>query len=139
MIPSFISAELDKCRGDHDSHLSLVHGDLTEDHWLLLNKMGRWSISALIDFADAIICPATYEWPALWVGALGRDHDSLHAFMNSYDPNINIDGDFYRHAMAYTFLHEFGVDILEYILPRSSTNDIASIDSLIQLFWMPEN
>jgi hygromycin-B 7''-O-kinase len=138
-VPTFVDSELAKHHEDQDVHLVLVHGDLTEDHWLLHNAQGQWSLTALIDFADAKISPATYEWGPLWVGALGSHHKSLEAFMRSYDPHLNIDGDFYRHAMAYTFLHEFGAEIIEYVLHESVRHHITSIDHLIQVLWVQDH
>lgn len=134
-IPAFIAAEIAKHREGHNERLSLVHGDLTADHWLLNNHQGQWSLSALLDFADAKISPLAYEWVALWFGALDRNHESLLSFMHSYDPNITIDDDFYGRAMAYTFLHEFGAEIIETVLPEHIRDSITSNEHLIQVLW----
>lgn len=137
-IPLYVYSELAKHREDKVCQLTLVHGDLTEDHWLLHKNQGVWSISGLLDFADAKISPRTYEWAALWFGALGQNHSSLSSFMQGYNPAIKIDESFYKHAMAYTFLHEFGVEIIEYILPEHIRRQIQSIDHLLQVLWGQE-
>jgi hygromycin-B 7''-O-kinase len=137
-IPSFVQSILAKYRGHPSEKLTLVHGDLTEDHWLLHNADGQWQISALIDFADAKISPAAYEWPALWFSGLASDTKSFHAFMESYNPTVALDDDFYQQAMAYTFLHEFGAEILEWVLSQHKTKQINSIECLIELLWMQD-
>ncbi|TFG71236.1 MAG: aminoglycoside phosphotransferase family protein [Anaerolineales bacterium] len=134
-IPAFVADEIFKGRASKNTPLALVHGDLTEDHWLLDDTHGHWSLSGLFDFADAKISPATYEWVALWFGALDRNHENLASFMHSYDPTIMLDDDFYRRAMAYTFLHEFGAEIIDNVLPEHIRNDIPSIEHLVQVLW----
>ena len=128
-IPSFVASELTKYNEIYCNQLNLVHGDLTEDHWLLHTNQCQ--------FADAKISPPTYEWTALWFGALGRKHDMLISFMSSYNHNIIIDDNFYRHALAYTFLHEFGAEIIEFVLQEEVKAHPVSIDQLLEVLWMP--
>lgn len=41
-----------------------MHADLTWDNVLLVEEGGRWRVSALLDFADAIVAPAIYDLAA---------------------------------------------------------------------------
>ncbi len=130
-IPVYVSSESAKRK----EPMTLVHGDLTEDHWLLVNTQGHWALSGLFDFADAKISPPSYEWVALWFGALDRNHESMASFMHSYDPAIALDDAFCMRAMAYTFLHEFGAEIIDNVLPEHDRNTIRSIGDLTQILW----
>jgi hygromycin-B 7''-O-kinase len=132
----FASARL----GCGERPLVLLNGDLTEDHLLLHRSSvgyedGGWRISGLIDFADALIGPREYEWIALWFGALDRDSACLQAFMESYDPGIELDEAFYRQAMAFTFLHEFGAEIIAWTLKRLGNPRVCSMQELQQVLW----
>jgi Ser/Thr protein kinase RdoA (MazF antagonist) len=113
----------------------LVNGDLTQDHLLLAERDGTWAISGLIDFADSLIAPRTYEWIALWFGALDRDPAALRAFMTGYDPEITLDAAFYQRVLAFTFLHEFGALIIKETLDRMNRPIVSTLEALLDLLW----
>jgi hypothetical protein len=71
----------------------------------------------------------------LWFGALERNAAGLIAFMRRYDPQIALDAAFFRKAMAFTFLHEFGTDILAMTLKQLHNPRVASIQELQALLW----
>ncbi len=131
-IPGFLASALD---GGEDAPLVLMNGDLTEDHILLRQDNGKWRISGLIDFGDALVGQREYEWIALWFSGLDRDYECLTAFMDSYDPYIKLDDAFFTRAMAFTFLHEFGPDILALTLKALGKPQIESIQELQALLW----
>lgn len=131
-IPGFVAPMLQPAS---PPELVFVTGDLTEDHVLLQREEAHWTISGLIDFADALIAPRAYEWPALWFGALGRDTASLHAFMKAYDPSQSLDAAFYRRAMAFTLLHEFGGLMITETLRRMGLPEPRTLDELQTLLW----
>ncbi len=131
-IPEFLAAVLG---GDETVPLALLNGDLTEDHILLAQRGGKWRISALIDFGDALVGARDYEWIALWFSGLDRDYDALAAFMAAYDLHLKLDDAFFTRAMAFTFLHEFGTDILALTLKTLGRLQIASIKELQALLW----
>ena len=120
---------------DDAAPLILLNGDLTEDHILLQQNGGKWRISGLIDFGDALVGPREYEWVALWFGALDSDYGCLAAFMKSYDPSIKLDDAFFHRMMAFTFVHEFGMDIIAWILERMGSPQITSLQELQALLW----
>ena len=118
-----------------DDHAVLVHGDLTEDHVLLSKRDGGWEITGLLDLGDAHACPKEYEWPALWLGALGRDAAALRAFFESYDPTALEREDFLQRAFAWTLLHDFGAGMVEDVLKGYVGPPIDSVDRLREVMW----
>jgi len=115
--------------------LVLVNGDLTEDHLLLVEEEERWRISGLIDFADAMVGAADYEWPALWGSGLNGDPDCLRAFMSAYAPDQALSPEFVDRLLAYTCIHEFGPEIINDMLRRWDTPPPPSLEALRALFW----
>jgi len=131
-IPEFLAAAL---AGTEAVPVALLNGDLTEDHILLVQRDGRWRISGLIDFGDALVGARDYEWIALWFSALDRDYEELAAFMTAYDSHLKLDDAFFTRAMAFTFLHEFGPDILAVTLKAMGQPQIESLQELQALLW----
>jgi len=131
-IPSFVHPFLEA-----EDELLLVSGDVTEDHVLLVEDDQGWSISGLIDFADALIAPRAYEWVALWFSALRRDAGALRAFTEGYG-DLTADTTFYRAAMAFTFLHEFGAEIIADELRGEDTATITNVQALQAILWDPD-
>jgi hygromycin-B 7''-O-kinase len=131
-IPEFLASVLDD---DAAVPLALLNGDLTEDHVLLEQRNGKWHISALIDFGDALVGTRDYEWIALWFSALDRNYEELTAFMAAYDSHLKLNDAFFTRAMAFTFLHEFGPDILAFTLKALGKPQIASVQELQALLW----
>ncbi len=131
-IPEFLASVL---TGDKEPPLALLNGDLTEDHILLEQRDGKWRISALIDFGDALVGARDYEWIALWFSGLDRDYDGLAAFMTAYNPHLKLDDTFFTRAMAFTFLHEFSIDILTLTLRALGQPQMTSIREMQALLW----
>ncbi|MBN2004333.1 MAG: aminoglycoside phosphotransferase family protein [Anaerolineae bacterium] len=113
----------------------LLNGDLTEDHILLEERDGVWCISGLIDLADSLIGPVDYEWVALWFSGLARDAGCLRAFMTTYAPELPLDAAFFRRALAFTFLHEFGATIISWVMGQIGNPQLASLDVLAAVLW----
>ncbi len=120
---------------EQDARMVLVNGDLTEDHILMEKHAGRWRISGLLDFADALIAPREYEWIALWFGALESHAGELQAFMRGYDPNLSLDDAFFHRALAFTFLHQFGAGIIATTLERLGRPRVRSLPELSEILW----
>lgn len=131
-IPRFLTSVLTEMGSPP---LRLVNGDLTEDHLLLEQRAGRWQLSGLIDFADSLVAPVEYEWPALWFSGLARDAGCMRQFMAAYDPTLPLDAAFFRRAMAFTFLHEFSAPMLAWVLQHLPTASAQSIAELQTLLW----
>ena len=131
-VPGFVEPYLETA-----TELILVSGDVTEDHVLLVEDDEGWSISGLIDFADALIAPRAYEWVALWFSALRRDAGALRAFLEGYG-GLTADTTFCRTAMAYTFLHEFGAEIMADELRGEDAAAITTVQALQAILWSPD-
>lgn len=134
-IPGFVDTVLQELRA---SPIVLVSGDVTEDHVMLAEQDGHWALSGLIDFADALIAPPEYEWVALWFSALDRDNGCLRACLEGYGGDVIANAAFYRNALAFTFLHEFGAEIIAETLDRLDNPEIDSIPALQTALWEPE-
>ena len=112
----------------------VVHGDLGPDHVLCTPAGDSWEIEALIDFGDAKIGQREYEWMPLWLGFCKRDASLARAFLNVYDPDLIEDPDFPMRTIAWTVLHDFGVDALTQLWhERGQPAAIESIEELQEL------
>lgn len=83
--------------------LVYVHGDITDDN-LLLDARGR---ILLLDYADALLAPAWYEWAALFCGAFRLDPAYLEGFFQGPMPEDAIE-----RCLHAILLHDFGPGIL---------------------------
>jgi len=108
----------------------LLHGDLTQDHALVTEQEGVWSLTGLIDWADAEIGDPAYEWVALFFGFCGQDKALFRAFMAGYDPGGGGRLPDRRRLLAYTLLHRFGAHIIAGALPDEVRRDVAGLDEL---------
>ena len=116
----------------------LVNRDLTEDHLILAETGGRWQITGLIDFADAIIGPRDFDWHDLWFHLWDRDAGAMKAFLGAYDPHLRIDREFRRRCMFFGIR---GRDIQQRIqgtLADASFPGIAGLDDFLDLLWPQE-
>ena len=109
----------------------VVHGDLGADHVLCAQVEGGWTIEALIDFGDAKIGVLEYEWMPVWMGFCGRDPALARALIDGYGPDLLVDGDVPKRAVAWTLLHDFGADeLISQWQERVQPAPIGSMDEL---------
>jgi len=113
----------------------LINADLTGDHLLLERRNGRWRISAIIDWADAEIGSAAYEWVALWLGLCNRDLDMFCQLLHQYDPSIVYDLHFRCLLLAHTFLHRFGPGMVSCAMELDGNPCIRSLSELQDWLW----
>lgn len=127
MLDEAIAADLPDSR-------VVVHGDLGADHVLCAPSDEGWRIEALIDFGDAKIGVREYEWMPVWMGFCGRDPVLARAFLGAYDPSLLNDAGFPMRAVAWTLLHDFGVDELtRQWRERGQPGAIETVDELLEL------
>lgn len=88
----------------------LVHGDLTRDN-LILREGGDLTV---IDFADALLAPASYEWPAVIFELFLTDKELTAEFINGRDYE-----EFLEELMNGLSLHLFCGDILKDYFQRN--------------------
>jgi aminoglycoside phosphotransferase (APT) family kinase protein len=115
----------------------LLNGDLTEDHLLLEKRLGEWRISGLIDWADSLVGAVEYEWVALWFGLCGQDAQMFRDIMAAYNPELKLDRNFRRRMMAYTFIHQFGPELISELLKKPAAPVITSLGELRSWLWPP--
>ena len=116
----------------------IVHGDLGADHVLCAPTDEGWQIEALIDFGDAKIGAREYEWMPVWMGFCGRDPSLARRFLETWDPNLLEDPGFPQRAIAWTLLHDFGVDELQRLWRElGQPEPIKSIEALRALLCPP--
>ena len=112
----------------------VVHGDLGPDHVLCTPTGNGWEIEALIDFGDAKIGQREYEWMPLWLGFCERDANLARELLNAYDPDLIEAPGFPTRTIAWTVLHDFGVDALKQLWhERGQPAPIESIEALQEL------
>jgi len=137
-LPEKVVAELETFIHEIDLAVKravLINADLTEDHLLLLQRDDQWRISALIDWADAEVGAAEYEWIALWFGLCQRDGSMFREVLRVYDPGWQLDDAFLERVMAYTVLHRFGAGIIEHVLKRDGRPPIPTLADLRKQLW----
>ncbi len=83
----------------------LLNGDITADHLLLSEQDGRWVISGLIDFGDAMMGHPYYDFIApLTFITVGQPRLS-RLLLESY--GLDLTPECTRRLTAYCFLHRF--------------------------------
>jgi hypothetical protein len=55
--------------------------------------------------------------------------------MTAYDPQLKLDDAFYTRVMAFTFMHEFGPDILAGTLQALGSPQVTCLQELLALLW----
>ena len=108
----------------------LLHADLTADHLLLGERGGRWAMTGLIDWADAMVGDPYYEWVALWFDLCRREARLFRAFWRGYDPAGEWQPLSTQRLLAFTMLHRFGTGILNDAMPPSAQRRVASVVEL---------
>lgn len=106
LLDDAVAADLEESR-------VVVHGDLGADHVLCAPSDEGWRIEALIDFGDAKVGVREYEWMPVWMGFCDRDSELARAFLSAYDSTLLEEPEFPRRAVAWTVMHDFGVDELK--------------------------
>ena len=108
----------------------LLHADLTEDHLLLDRREGSWSMTGLIDWADAEVCDPLYDCVAFWFSICRRDAGLFYAFTEGYGLDIFGGVEIIRRLEACTFLHRFSAGLINEML---TANDQRAMHSLAAL------
>jgi hygromycin-B 7''-O-kinase len=113
----------------------LIHGDLTADHLLVAERDGRWAMSGLIDWADALVGDPYYEWVAQWFDLCRREASLFRAFWRGYDPHGKQWPLSHKRLLAFTFLHRFGAGILGEDLPPAAQRQVKDVAELASLLF----
>lgn len=133
-----VIAEIDREMAANDwfaTRPCLLHADLTEDHLLLDRHEGRWSMTGLIDWADAEVGDPLYDCVALWFSICRRNAGLFCAFLDSYGLDILGDVEIVRRLEACTFLHRFSAAIINETLTADDQQVIQSLADLRQVLF----
>ncbi len=84
----------------------LLHADLTDDHFLLRERAGCWEIAGVIDFGDAMVGHAPYEFAAPCVFFFQRRPAPRRAMLRAY--GLEPTSELSAKITAYTMLHKYG-------------------------------
>jgi len=113
----------------------LLHADVTREHLLLSKRNGRWTISGLFDFGDAMVGPREYEFVAACVDVVGGWPEANRLMLTSYGwTDAEVDGSLGRTMGAYLLLHRYARigDAVERVRERRS---VATLDELVAAVW----
>jgi hygromycin-B 7''-O-kinase len=86
----------------------LLNADITDEHVLLAQEDGRWRMTGLIDFGDAMLGDALYEFTAPLAFIVQADVPLRRALCRGYghlDAALNVG--FFRKLAAMALLHQF--------------------------------
>lgn len=90
----------------------LINADLTEDHILIDLDDKEYRFKGLIDLADSKVAPIEYEWIALYYSGFNKNMKLFKEFLKYYDSSIEINSEFFDNLLNFTFLHQFGHEII---------------------------
>ncbi len=120
---------------DTNFHPKLIHADLNPEHIFVQNERGRWHISGVIDFADAMLGHPYYEFVAPGM-ILRRSPHLLRIMLTAYGfaPG-DLTSLLSMQLMAYTLLHRFGniQDCLD-IFKENPPKNLAELQAAL---WQP--
>lgn len=86
----------------------LLHCDLHHDHFLVDRQKGKWKVTGLIDFADAMKCHYLYEFGAPLVFITAGNIELKRAMLLGYGFNENeLNEELENHLFASILLHRF--------------------------------
>lgn len=113
----------------------LVHADLTDHNLLVVERDGRWTLSGVLDFADATLGPREYELMAACIGGLDAEPALQRPFLLAagFDP-ITMGPELRRRAFLYTLLHRF--THLPGLMRRARiAPDVTTFEALERAMW----
>ncbi|NLU41367.1 MAG: phosphotransferase [Firmicutes bacterium] len=102
---NWIRQQLAEFREPEMEHVFL-NCDLTEDHILLSESGGRWTISGIIDFGDARIGHPYYDFIAPLAHYAYGEPEVSKALLRGY--GLEVTGPVMESLTKYCLLHEFG-------------------------------
>ena len=85
---------------------SLINADITEDHLLLIERNGRWTISGLIDFGDAMMGHPYYDFIAPLAFYTYGEPTLSRALVEAY--GIELTPEVRERMTTYCLLHKYG-------------------------------
>ncbi|TCP23805.1 Ser/Thr protein kinase RdoA (MazF antagonist) [Scopulibacillus darangshiensis] len=113
--------------------VNLVHGDLTEDHFLF--SEGK-TLRAVIDWGDARAAPYLYDLVTFWFSVLKQNGEDLDTFLKAYNEDLLNSDDLLPRLTALTFLHPFCPEIMKELWEHQMRDQAFSdFPSLCRWLW----
>lgn len=92
-----------------DSEPVFLHADITDEHVLVKEQGGRWTVTGIIDFADAMIGQPLYEFAAPAVFLTQRQPWAQRALLRGYGfAEAELTETLAQRLTAYVLLHRYG-------------------------------
>lgn len=104
-LPSYVSERMELLNDLEP--VKFLHGDLHLGNMLFQQENGRWRISGVFDFGDAICGPAEYDFVAPGVLMFQGNRDLQRAFLRAYGyADTELNNDLRAKLMLLTILYE---------------------------------
>ncbi len=129
---SFIRDEGGALLGDTTG---VAHCELTSNHIYVRQDGGRWRLSGLIDFADAMVSAPEFDVAWLWPWTFSRDHDLMCACLGGLYDGRPYPNDLARRCLAATLTSYTAEELWdEYVAARPSASALSPTDMAEWLF-----
>jgi len=104
-LPAYVSERMELLNVPEP--VKFLHGDLHLGNMLFQQENGRWRISGVFDFGDAICGPAEYDFVAPGVLMFQGNRDLQRAFLSAYGyADTELNNDLRAKLMLLTILYE---------------------------------
>jgi len=132
-LPAYIAARLPLL--ETDDRPVFLHGDIHAGNLLLAEEGGRWRITGLIDFGDALCGSKEYEFVAPGVLMVQGDGELQRALLLAYGyAETQLDLELRARLMLLTILYECS-DLRKYALRLAPEATNLTLDELERAIW----
>lgn len=131
-----LEAFIDTLPPTDDGREVFLHADVTDEHVYLEERAGRWTVTGLIDFGDAMIGDWRYEFAAPLVFLCQGRPAVQRALLTGYGlAPAELTPEFGRMLTAWAFLHRWGrISAYPAFAPEPQPTSLAA---LITSIWTP--
>jgi aminoglycoside phosphotransferase (APT) family kinase protein len=81
----------------------LAHYDLAHNHIYLAEEKGAWQVTAIIDWAEAVLGPPEWDMVYLWFWTFTRDREAMHTCLETLLAGSAPPAQFARRCLAAVF------------------------------------
>ncbi len=113
----------------------MLNADITDEHVLVRKIKGKWVLSGLIDFGDAMLGHYLYEFTAPGCSITYRSNKLRRVMLKSYGfSEDQLDENLSKQLMAYTLIHRF-IKITELLELFKLPYQPMDIEDLTRRLW----
>jgi hygromycin-B 7''-O-kinase len=113
----------------------LLHADFKREHILMSDEGGKWRISGLIDFGDAMHGHAEYDFIKATHSLFPSDRDVLRAFFTSYgESGVTLSRDGSERMLRWALLH-FDTPVAHYMRDGVGSIAVKTLSELSAEIW----